>query len=100
MLFVCGLVALTCYCDTASSVRAIIAVSIVWTLARLAFWVGYHIAPDQRVAGLVGNAQTMLVLLYVAARFANDLRGPAGVVGVLAAFVAMEAAITILVRRH
>jgi hypothetical protein len=43
--------------------RAVLAATIVWVLSRWAFWIGYHIGPQHRIAGLVGSAQSMIVLL-------------------------------------
>jgi MAPEG family protein len=75
IVFLPGLLLLAVYCENGSSMRAVVAATLVWILARIAFWIGYHIGPQQRVAGLIGTAQSMVVLLYVCARFGYELGG-------------------------
>ncbi len=79
--------------------RAVIAVSLVWTLGRWAFWIGYHIAPRFRAIGLVGMVQSQLVLLYVVAHFAYAIAGEGGATGVVVLFLAIEALLLWIVRR-
>lgn len=90
VLFVPGLLALAVYCDTGQSMRAVIAASIVWTLARIIFWVGYHQGAQHRIAGLVGTAQSMLILLYVSALFGHEVAGRVGAVVPLILFALAE----------
>jgi MAPEG family len=99
LLFVPGLLALAVYCDSGSSMRAVIATTLVWTLARITFWIGYHIAPQHRVAGLVGALQSMIVLLYVSTRFGYEVAGPFGGALPLILFAGAEIIITIAVSR-
>ena len=100
VLFLLGLLALSHYCDSGSSMRAVVACSVVWVLGRLAFWVGYHVAPQHRVAGLVGTAQSLAVLLYVGSRFGHEIAGGMGAAVPPTLFLIAEAAIFIAVRRR
>jgi hypothetical protein len=71
--------------------RAIIAAAAVWTAGRWVFWIGYHIAPRFRAAGLVGMVQSQLILLYVVAHFAWSIAGVPGAAAVVALFAGVEA---------
>jgi len=97
--FAAGLLALSVYCDTGTSMRAVIACSIVWVLGRLVFWLGYHVAPEHRVAGLIGAAQSLIVLLYVGARFGYDIAGSVGAALPILLFLIAEVVILARVRR-
>jgi len=90
LLFIPGLLGLAHYCDDGASMRAVAATTVVWILARFVFWIGYHQGPLFRTPGLVGVVQSLLVLLYVCARFADDVAGIAGAVFVIGLFVAGE----------
>lgn len=100
LLFLGGLLALSYYCDSGSSMRAIVACSAVWVLSRIVFWVGYHIASEHRVAGLIGTAQSLVVLLYVSARFGHEMAGAIGAAVPLVLFLIAEGAIFSAVRRR
>lgn len=89
-IFVPGLLVLAVYCDSGSSMRAVVATTLVWILARFAFWIGYHIDPRHRIAGLIGVVQSMLVLLYDASHFGYDLAGWPGAVTPLLLFAVIE----------
>jgi hypothetical protein len=71
--------------------RAVLATAIVWTLARFAFWIGYHHSAAMRGIGAPGMMVSLLVLLYVGARIGFDGAGAAGAVAVVAAFLLIEA---------
>jgi MAPEG family. len=86
LLFIPGLLGLAHYCDNGASMRAVVATTVVWILARFVFWIGYHQGPLFRAPGLVGVAQSLLVLLYVCARFADDVAGIIGAVVVIGLF--------------
>ena len=86
LLFIPGLLGLAHYCDNGASMRAVVATTVVWILARFVFWIGYHQGPLFRAPGLVGVVQSLLVLLYVCARFADDVAGIAGAVVVIGLF--------------
>jgi hypothetical protein len=90
LLFIPGLLGLAQYCGDGASMRAVTATTVVWILARFAFWIGYHRGPLSRTPGLVGMGQSLLVLLYVSARFAHDVAGPAGAAAVLGLFAGIE----------
>lgn len=99
VLFVPGLLVLAVYCDSGSAMRAIVAACLVWSFSRIAFWIGYHIGPEHRVAGLVGQAQNMLVLLYVCARFGYEVAGTVGAAVPLVLFGIAELLLISAVRR-
>jgi len=86
LLFIPGLLGLAHYCDNGASMRAVVATTVVWILARFVFWIGYHQGPLFRAPGLVGVVQSLLVLLYVCARFADDVAGIVGAVVVIGLF--------------
>jgi hypothetical protein len=90
VLFVPGVFTLAVYCDSGSSMRSVVAASFVWALARVAFWIGYHLGPQHRVSGLVGVMQSMLVLLYVTARFGFEVAGAIGAAAPIILFVCAE----------
>ncbi|HET6598724.1 MAG TPA: MAPEG family protein [Burkholderiaceae bacterium] len=100
VLFVPGLLLLAAYSDGGSAMRAVVATTLVWMLARIAFWIGYHIGAQQRVAGLVGTAQSMIVLLYVCARFGYEVAGAWGAAVPLTLFALAEAVLVVLARRQ
>lgn len=91
ILFIPGLLALSCYCDTGYSMRAVVATTAVWIVSRFVFWIGYHISPNYRAPGLVSMAIGVLVLLYVCARFSYAIAGPAGATALFIAFAGIEA---------
>ena len=91
MLFVPGLFALAFYCSSGSAMRAVVATTAVWILARAGFWIGYHYGPLYRAVGAPGMAQSMVVLFYVCARFGFDLAGLPGAIAPIALFLAIEA---------
>jgi hypothetical protein len=91
MLFVPGLLALAFYCSDGRAMRAVVATTVVWIVARAAFWIGYHRGPQYRTWGAPGMVQSMLVLLYVCARFGYDVAGVAGAIAPLVLFGCIEA---------
>ena len=72
ILFVPGLLGLAIFCSNGRSMRAVAATTLVWIVSRIAFWVGYHCGSQHRAVGAPGVLQTMLVLLYVCARFVSN----------------------------
>jgi len=74
-----------------ASGKILVIVTVVWVLARWAFWIGYHKSPLLRGIGAPGMMQSMIVLLYVAYRFGNDSYGSAVGIALLAAFAILEA---------
>ena len=87
VVFAAGLLALWLY----ASAKILVIVTIVWVLARWAFWIGYHRSPLLRGVGAPGMLQSMIVLLYVAYRFGTDSYGSAAGIALLAAFAILEA---------
>lgn len=95
VVFAAGLVALANYAPP----RILIIVTIVWVVMRWAFWIGYHRSPLLRGIGAPGMLQSMIVLLYVAYRFAADSYGVWAGFWLIAAFLAMEALLFWAVKR-
>jgi hypothetical protein len=91
ILFVPGLLGLAIFCSNGRSMRAVAATTLVWIVSRIAFWVGYHCGSQHRAVGAPGVLQTMLVLLYICARFGFQIAGVAGAITVLVLFGFVEA---------
>jgi len=91
VVFVVALFGLAAYCPTGSAMRAVAATTVVWVLARFAFWLGYHRSAAMRGLGAPGMALSMIVLIYVASRFGGEIAGPVGAAAPVAAFLALEA---------
>ena len=87
IVFAAGLVALSLY----ASPRLLVIVTIVWVIARWAFWIGYHRSPLLRGLGAPGMLQSMAVLLYVAYRFGADAYGLGAGIALLVIFALVEA---------
>ena len=91
LVFLPGLFGLAYYCDSGAAMRAVIATTVVWVVGRFAFWIGYHQGALHRAAGAPSMMLGMAMLLYVGARFGNELAGWPGAVAVVALFLAAEA---------
>jgi hypothetical protein len=91
LVFAAGLFGLAAYCPDGAAMRAVLATAIVWTLARFAFWIGYHRSAALRGLGAPGVAISMIVLLYVAARIGYEAGGFIGAAAPVLAFLAIEA---------
>lgn len=89
-VFAAALFGLAAYSPDGDTMRAVEATALVWTLARLAFWIGYHRSAAMRGLGASGVLAAMLVLLYVAGRAGFDMAGEAGAIAVIAAFLLIE----------
>jgi MAPEG family len=98
LIFIPGLVALSCYCAGGEAMRAVVATTVVWVLARAVFWIGYHRAPGLRVPGLVGMVQSLLVLLYVCGKFGYEVGGLIGAIVPLAIFASVEGYLVYMLR--
>jgi len=94
VVFVPGLLGLAAYSPDGSAMRRVVAATVVWIAARIAFWIGYHRSSAERGYGAPGVIVGMLMLLYVCARFGFELAGWAGAAGIVVLFVLMEAIIT------
>lgn len=89
-IFAAGLFGLAAYSPDGGSMRAVLATAIVWVLARLAFWIGYHHSAAMRGIGAPGMITSLLVLLYVVGRISFDMAGVAGAIAAIAAFLLIE----------
>ena len=70
--------------------RAVLATTVVWVLARFAFWIGYHRSAAMRGLGAPGMALSMIALLYVAGRIGFDVGGFVGAVVPVVVFLVLE----------
>lgn len=91
VVFLVGLFGLAAYMEDGGEMRAVLATAVVWTLARLAFWVGYHRSAAMRGLGAPGMLVSLLVLIYVVMQVGHDLAGPLGEWAMLGAFLLFEA---------
>jgi hypothetical protein len=91
LVFATGLFGLAVYCPNGSAMRAVLATTVVWTLGRFVFWIGYHRSAAMRGLGAPGMALSMTVLLYVAGRVGFEAGGYVGAAVPVAAFLAIEA---------
>ncbi len=91
IVFSAALFGLAAYSPDGSAMRAVLATTVVWIVARFAFWIGYHRRAAMRGVGAPGMALSMIVLLYVAGRFGYELGGLAGAAAPVLAFLAIEA---------
>jgi hypothetical protein len=90
LVFVAGLFGLAAYSPDGSTMRAVLATTVVWILARAAFWIGYHRSAAMRGFGVPGMALGMIVLLYVVSRIGYEVGGPIGSAAPITAFLAIE----------
>ncbi|MBB4513249.1 MAPEG family protein [Paraburkholderia fungorum] len=91
IVFAAALFGLAAYCPDGSSMRAVVATTVLWIVSRGAFWIGYHHSAALRGLGAPGMAISMIVLLYVTSRFGYEIAGTAGAVAPLIVFFAIEA---------
>ena len=98
IVFAVGLFGVAAYLTTDEAMRAVPAITIVWTLNRYAFWIGYHRSAAMRGLGLPGQAIGLFMLLYVVARVGGDLAGTAGTVMALAVYLMLEAVLVVKTR--
>jgi hypothetical protein len=94
IIFVPGLLGLAAYSADGGAMRRVVAATVLWIAARIAFWIGYHSSSAERGYGAPSMAVGMLMLLYVCARFGFELAGWAGAAGIVVLFGVMEAIIT------
>ena len=90
IVFSAALFGLAAYSPNGSAMRAVLATTIVWILARFAFWIGYHRSAAMRGLGAPGMALSMMILLYVAGRFGYDLGGFVGAAVPVVVFLVIE----------
>ena len=91
LVFAAGLFGLATYSSDGSAMRAVLATTVVWMLARFGFWIGYHRSAAMRGLGAPGMALSMIVLLYVAGRIGYEVGGFVGAAIPIVAFVGIEA---------
>jgi MAPEG family len=91
IVFAATLFGLATYSPDGSAMRAVLATTAVWMLARFAFWIGYHQSAVMRGLGAPGMALSMIVLLYVAGRIGFEVGGAVGAAVPVAGFLAIEA---------
>jgi len=91
VIFAAGIFGLTAYSPDGAAMRAVLATTVVWILARFAFWIGYTRSAALRGPGAPGMALSLIVLLYVACRIGYEAAGVVGAATPIAAFLAIEA---------
>jgi uncharacterized MAPEG superfamily protein len=91
IVFAIAVFGLTAYCPTGASMRQVLAYTVVWIVARFAFWIGYQRSAALRGLGASGVALSMFVLLYVVSRFGYEIAGIVGALMPVALFIAIEA---------
>lgn len=91
IVFAAALFGLAAYSPNGSAMRAVVASTVVWIVARVAFWLGYHRSAALRGLGAPGMALSMILLLYVASQFGHEIAGTVGAVVPVVAFFAVEA---------
>ena len=91
VVFAAALFGLAAYSPGGNAMRAVLATTVVWILARFAFWIGYHRSAAMRAAGAPSMAISIIVLLYVAARISYEFAGVGGAALPVVAFLAIEA---------
>ena len=95
VVFAAGLLLLSFY----ASAKILVIATIVWVLARWAFWIGYHKSPLLRAIGAPGMMQSMLVLLYGVYRFGSDMYGESLGIALLLLFAVIETVLFWAVKR-
>jgi uncharacterized MAPEG superfamily protein len=90
VVFAAALFGLAAY-SPGEAIRAVEATTIVWVVSRYAFWLGYHRSAALRALGAPGMALTLVVLVYVAARFGGERAGSVGAAAAVGAFLLLEA---------
>ena len=90
LVFAVGLFGLAAYSPDGSAMRAVMATTVVWILARFAFWIGYHRSAAMRGVGAPGMALSLIVLLYVAGRIGYEVEGIVGAAVPVIVFLAIE----------
>ena len=99
LVFAAGLFGLAAYSSDGLAMRAVVATTVVWILARFAFWIGYHRSAAMRGWGAPGMPLSMIVLLYVTGRIGYDIGGLVGASIPITVFSAIEACLFWMMRR-
>ncbi|GMH36799.1 hypothetical protein BSKO_04672 [Bryopsis sp. KO-2023] len=90
ILFGVALLGLASYSADGKQMRAVVATTVVFVISRWVYWGGYHYAPRLRTPGNISLVQSLIVLIYVAGRFGNEMAGVPGVMLCLLPFVGAE----------
>jgi hypothetical protein len=98
LVFAAGLFGLAIYSPDGSAMRAVLATTVVWTLFRFVFWIGYHRSAAMRGLGAPGVAISLIVLLYVAGRIGYEVAGFVGAAVPVVGFLAIEACLVRVTR--
>lgn len=99
VVFAAALFGLAAYSQNGSGMRAVVAATVIWTLSRFAFWLGYHRSAAARGLGAPGMALSLVLLIYIVARFGGEIAGTAGACASVGGFLALEAVLVRAVRR-
>lgn len=91
LIFAVGLFGLAAFLASGEAMRAVPATTIVWTVNRYAFWVGYHKSAAMRALGAPSMAISLIMLLYVAARIGYEIAGSLGAAITIGLYLAIEA---------
>jgi uncharacterized MAPEG superfamily protein len=91
LVFAAALFGLAAYSPDGSAMRAVLATTVVWILARFAFWIGYHRSAAMRGLGAPGMALSLIILLYIAGRIGYEVGGLVGAAVPIVGFLAIEA---------
>jgi hypothetical protein len=91
LVFAAGLFGLAAYSPDGAAMRAVLATTVVWILARFAFWIGYQRSAAMRGLGAPGMALSLIVLLYVAFRIGYEAGGFVAGAATIVAFLVIEA---------
>ena len=90
VVFAAAIFGLAAYAKDGAEMREVVATTVVWVLGRWAFWLGYHRSAAMRGLGAPGMALSMIVLIYVAGRFGDEVAGPLGAAALAGLFLAIE----------
>lgn len=91
IIFVVGLFGLAAYSADGDAMRAVLATTVAWVLARFAFWIGYHRSAAMRGLGAPAMMINLIMLLYVVVRISYEVAGTVGAFASLLVFSAIEA---------
>ena len=100
VVFAAGLFGLAAYRADGAAMRMVVATTVVWIVARFAFWIGYHRSAAARGLGAPGMLLSMVVLLYVAGRFGYEIAGAPGAAAPVVLFLAIEAVLFLTTPRQ
>jgi hypothetical protein len=94
LLFSFAVLSFSSFAENGSDMRIIVASTIVWIISRFIFWISYHRDPLDRIYGLFGMIQTIVLLGYSVFTFIYRSLGATAAVLAVLAFVSIESVIT------